>query len=302
MELKHIESFVVLAQELSFSKAAKKLHLSQSPLSRHIKLLEKELGKTLFQRSTQSVQLTKAGEVFLEEATMLLSQVKGAMDKLKAPIKTATKQLEIGFIRPAMLLFLPQLIKAFRQQYPHIQLNITEMNQAIAMQKGLLNRTLDVVFMHALLPLANIETHLIFYEPLKLVLPQKHPLADKQVISLPELQYESFIMFPRHVAPAMYDLFLFECAEKARFEPNILMEADPQIARIELVAHNLGITFASAGMEKMFGDEVVFKNVVSTNLVHFPMDLAWNPNNITPSLQAFISFTQSFTAAKEGTI
>ena len=173
------------------------------------------------------------------------------------------------------------------------------MNHVSIMHKRLMSKSLDVTFMHALLPVEGLQTHRIFYEPLKVVLPKNHPLVNRHAISLPELRDDNFIMFPRQIAPAMYDLFLFECADKAKFQPNIIMEADPQLTRIELVANNMGVTFASAGMEKMCGDGVIFKNIVSTDLIHFPMDLAWNPQNTASHLQAFIEFTKSFIITRE---
>ncbi|OJJ18449.1 hypothetical protein BKI52_22805 [marine bacterium AO1-C] len=284
----------MLANELSFSKAAEKLNISQSPLSRHIKSLEDELGQALFHRNTKSVTLTPAGETFLAEAHALLTQIKGAVDKLKSPINKVTQKLMVGFIRPAMLLFLPELLKVFRRDYPYIQVNISEINHSETIKRQLLEGQLDLAFTHTTLPDSHLRYHRIFNEQMRVVLPIDHPLANRQVLSLPELKNEAFILFPRKLSPAMYDLFVHECRDKAGFQPKISMEANPQLARIEMVIHGLGITFASASMEKMFEDKVVFKNIVSTNLVNFPMDMAWNPSNETPHLQAFINFIKSF--------
>ncbi|HAS41756.1 MAG TPA: hypothetical protein DCS93_14855 [Microscillaceae bacterium] len=294
MELKHIESFVALAQELSFSKAAKKLHISQSPLSRHIKSLEDELGQALFDRNTKSVTLTPAGEAFLIEANMLLNQIKGAVDKLKAPIGKITTKLTIGFIRSAMLLFLPQLLKAFHQQHPYIQVNISEINHYATVKKQLLNNQIDLAFTQATLPDERLRYHRIMSEQMKVVLPLTHPFANRQVLSLPALKDESFILFPRKYSPAMYDLFVHECWDKADFQPKIAMEATPQLARVEMVMHGQGITLASSSLEKMFEGQVVFKNIVSTQLVPLPIDMVWHPANVSPQLQALINLAKSF--------
>lgn len=294
MELKHIEYFLVLANELNFSQAAKKLHISQPPLSRHIKALEKEMGTLLFNRDTQSVKLTKEGELFYEEAKALFSQVKGALHKVKSIVKDTLVKLNIGFVRPAMLLFLPEVLKAFKQAYPHIQVNIIEVHDHDKMQQMLLNNQLDAAFSHTLQAHNNLAYHPVFNEELKIVLPLHHPLANRQVVSLGELRNEDFIFFPRKLSPALYDLFIRECFEQGNFQPNILIEASPQLARVELVAKGMGISLAAASLEQMFEGKVVFKNILSTQLVQYPIDLAWNTHFQNDGVQTFINFAKSY--------
>lgn len=295
MELKQIEYFLVLAKELNFSQAAKKLHISQPPLSRHIQALEKELGKSLFDRDTQSVSLTKEGKLFYEEAKALVSQVKNALHKVKVVTKDTPIQLYIGFERSAMLLFLPTLLQLFKQTHSHIQINIIEINDHQRVQQMLLNNQLDAAFSHTLASYHQLKHQRILNEQLKVVLPLHHPLANRQAVSLVELKDEGFIFFPRKVSPFLYDLFIRECLEQGNFQPDILMEASPQLARIELVAKGMGVSLAAASLEKMFGEQVVFKNVVSTQLAQLPLDLIWSNKSPNSSVNAFVDFTKAYT-------
>lgn len=294
MELKHIEYFLVLANELNFSQAAKKLHISQPPLSRHIKALEKEMGTLLFDRDTQSVKLTKEGELFYEEAKALFSQVKGALHKVKSIVKNMPAKLNIGFMRPAMLLFLPEVLKAFKQACPHVQVNIVEVHDHNQTQQMLLNNQLDAAFGHTLQTHNNLTYHPVFNEELKIVLPLHHPLANRQIISLGELRNEDFIFFPRKLSPTLYDLFIRECFEQGNFQPNILLEASPQLARVELVAKGMGISLAASSLEQMFEGKVVFKNILNTQLVQYPIDLAWNTHCQNDGVQTFINFAKNY--------
>ncbi|EAY28675.1 LysR family transcriptional regulator [Microscilla marina] len=301
MELKHVEYFFVLANELNFSQAAKKLHISQPPLSRHIKALEAELGTTLFYRNTQSVRLTKEGELFYEEAKALLSQVKGAVSKLKTIVKSAPTQVQIGFVRPAMLLFLPGLLKTFRQSHPHIQVNITEINYPETTKSMLLNNQLDAAFSHSASLCNDLVYHQVFSEQLKLVMLPNHPLANCQEISLGELKDEQFIFFPRKLSPTLYDLFISACFEQGNFHPNVWMEATPPLARVELVAQGMGVSLAAASLEQMFVGKVVFKNIVSTPWVQFPIDLVWNPHFQHQVIQVFVDFAKKYMANWQAT-
>lgn len=293
MELKHIRYFIVLAEELSFSKAADKLHMSQSPLSRHIKTLEKELNTQLFYRNTRRVQLTSAGKLFYKEAKTLLSEVDGLAHKLKSTNLSSTTTINLGFIRSSMLLFLPDLLHTFKQMYPGTQVNINEINDEELLKKHLLEGQVDIAFMHSSQKHPELQYHRVANEPIKVVLPLDHSLASAEAILLPELKDENFIFFPRAQAPLLYDALMYECKEKANFQPKVLLEANPQQVMVELVAHNLGVTFAVASMEKMFEDKVVFKNIVHSDLFTFSVDMVWPSQNIDATLQLFITFAKS---------
>lgn len=292
MELKHIKYFIVLAEELSFSKAADKLHMSQSPLSRHIKTLEEELNAQLFYRNTRQVQLTSAGKLFYKEAKTLLSEVDGLAHKLKSTSLPSTTAINLGFIRSAMLLFLPDLLHTFKQTYSDTQVNITEINDEEVLKKYLLEGQVDIAFMHSIQKHPDLQYHRVANEPIKVVLPLGHPLASGEAILLNELKAENFIFFPREQAPLLYDSLMYECKEKANFQPNVLLEANPQQVMVELVMRNLGVTFAAASMEKMFEGKVVFRNIANSDLFTFSVDMVWPSQNIDATLQSFITFAE----------
>ncbi|OJJ17601.1 hypothetical protein BKI52_27455 [marine bacterium AO1-C] len=300
MELKHIEYFLALAEELNFSRAAQRLHISQPPLSRHIKALEDELKTKLFYRDTHSVKLTKEGHLFYEKALTLSKQVQGVADKVKSAKKVSVTQLNISFVFPALMMFLPDLLASFRKTHPHIQVDMKELYDTAEVQRKIQKQTLDAAFLHNVLPQTKaISRYRVASEDVQLVIPIDHPLAKREQVLHQDLKDERIIFFSRELSPTLYDLFLYECYEAGRFRPNITMELTPAHARIAMVSQGLGVTFAPPSLEKMFRGKVLFKKIARTKPVVLPIDLAWSSNTTNKHLLEFIKFTQAYFATKQ---
>jgi len=300
MELKHIEYFLALAEELNFSRAAQRLHISQPPLSRHIKALEDELKTKLFYRDTHSVRLTKEGHLFYEKALTLFKQVQGVADKVKSANKASVTQLNISFVFPALMMFLPDLLASFRKSHPHIHVDMKELYDTAEIERKMQNNELDAAFLHNILPQTKgVSRHRVAAEDVQLVIPVDHPLANREQVSHKDLKDERIIFFSRELSPTLYDMFLYECYEAGRFHPNITMELTPAHARIAMVSQGLGVTFAPPSLEKMFRGKVLFKKIARTKPVVLPIDLAWNPRTTNKQLLEFVKFTQAYFASKQ---
>src|SRR5882724_12029450 len=128
MELRHLRYFVALADDLSVRRAARRLHVSQPPLSRQIRDLEDEIGTKLFNRSKQKLTLTPAGECFLQEARQILSQVQRAAQLATAASRGEAGKLSVGLLPPLGRLFLPSAIRAFRARFPVVDLTILDLS------------------------------------------------------------------------------------------------------------------------------------------------------------------------------
>ena len=127
MELRHLRYFVAAAEALNITQAAKRLHVSQPPLSRQIRDLENEIGTALFDRSHKKLELTPAGEHFLAEAKKILSHSQRAAKLAKAADTGKAGRLSIGFLSPLGGLFLPRIIRTFRQKFPLVDVDFLEM-------------------------------------------------------------------------------------------------------------------------------------------------------------------------------
>ena len=124
MELRHLRYFVTLAEELHFGRAAERLHIAQPPLSQQIRQLEIELGFDLFYRTKRTVQLTEAGQVFLEETQRILKQLEQAIQIGRQSSRGNSGQLVIGFVSSAAYNVLPEILRTFRRCVPGVTLEL----------------------------------------------------------------------------------------------------------------------------------------------------------------------------------
>lgn len=186
MELRHLRCFLAVAEELHFARAAEKLHIEQSPLSRAIKELEEDLGVVLFARTTRSTRLTRAGKLFLNHVPRVFAALQQARDSVKATANGFHGQLRIALsdgITPSRL---PALLALCRQEEPEVEIRLTEvpLSQQI---KGLHDDLYDVGFARADEVGDGIVAMPVWSDPLMVAVPARHPLLAHKRIPLEEL-------------------------------------------------------------------------------------------------------------------
>ena len=150
MELRHLKYFVAVAEELHFGRAAERLHIAQPPLSQQIMNLEEELGVKLFDRSRRTIQMTEAGAYFLKEAQHILSHVEEASETARRIYRGQAGRLVVGFVGSVVHTFLPEGLRAFRENFPEVELVLQELNTADQI-KSLHAKRIDVGFLCAIL-------------------------------------------------------------------------------------------------------------------------------------------------------
>jgi DNA-binding transcriptional LysR family regulator len=216
-ELRHLRYFVVVAEELNFSRAATRLHMAQPPLSVAIRQLEDELGTELFVRTSREVRLTDAGRALLDGARRTLSEADRAVATARRTGAGQLGQLRLAFSWSARFDTLPALGRAFRGEHPEIELLSQEMWNA-QMIPALLDRTIDVAISLCPELSSGIHSEPIRSEALVALVTEKHPVAGQRSIRLAELSDEPFLLFPRELAPRLHDV-LTETCRRAGFEP-----------------------------------------------------------------------------------
>ncbi|MBB4731239.1 LysR family transcriptional regulator [Xanthomonas arboricola] len=186
MELRHLRCFLAVAEELHFARAAERLHIEQSPLSRAIKELEEELGVVLFARTTRSTRLTRAGKLFLDHVPRVFAALQQARDSVKAAANGFHGQLRIALsdgITPSRL---PALLALCRQEEPEVEIRLTEVPLAQQI-KGLHDDLYDVGLARADDAGDGITTIPVWRDPLMVAVPARHPLLAHKCIPLEEL-------------------------------------------------------------------------------------------------------------------
>jgi DNA-binding transcriptional LysR family regulator len=255
MELRHLRYFVAVAEELSFTRAADRLHIGQPPLSQQVQALEEEIGAVLFDRSRRTIRLTEAGRVFLEDAQRVLALAADAAETARRIEKGEIGQLKIGFTKStAFTPIFPKIINTYRTQFPKVKLVLQEMS-TMRQVAALADYSLDLGFIRP--PETDIASHLLFTtlqeHPLSVVLPENHHLAKASRVSVEDLKNEEFVMFPRDEGTTLNPQIYRLCAE-AGFVPKIAMEAREAATITGLVAAGCGVSilpdlFSSMGIK-----------------------------------------------------
>lgn len=285
MEFRQLQSFVVLAEELHFGRAADRLDITQPALSKQILVLEKAVGVQLFFRTKRTVTLTHAGQTFLHQARQLLLQRDQAVLLTRRTGDGEIGQLSIGFTKTATQTVLPQLLRQFVQHYPEVDLDLREL--ATEAQVTALNQdNIDVAFLHPPIDQRGLQLQVILAERFVAVLPPQHPFVHLDAIPLEAFANEPLIVHPRKEGPILYDGFLQVC-QMAGFQPKVIKESITLQTRLCLVAAGLGITFVSDRLQSLVGTNVVCRPIQDCP-IQLEFGAAWRQNAANPVLQNFL--------------
>jgi DNA-binding transcriptional LysR family regulator len=317
MELRHLRYFVVVAEELSFRKAAKRLHVAEPPLGRQIRDLEEEIGTLLFDRSRNHVALTEAGKAFLAGTRKTLQAANQAVDaarKATRPVEIST--LRIGRFGLITASFLPQSLAIYKRTHPQIKIHLFGMDPKHQLD-ALVSGELDLAFVAAFdLQLKasfkkEIATKQILESPILVILPTSHPLVfasdssrgDKPVrVTL--LAGEKFLRFTASQNASYSTHLVRACRERGGFRPRFGAIGSDDADLINLVAEGEGIFFEPAFVfaevirrlhASSLGSRVVGR---STNLPAFKLVAAWSKRHPSPLAPEFLECVQSALVAE----
>ncbi|MCL6371526.1 LysR family transcriptional regulator [Pectobacterium atrosepticum] len=236
MEIRHLRCFLAVAEELHFARAAERLHIEQSPLSRTIKELEEDLGEHLFIRTSRSTRLTRAGKLFLEHMPRIFTALQQARDSVKAAANGFHGQLRIALsdgITPSRL---PALLALCRQEEPEVDIRLFQvpLSQQV---KGLQDDLYDVGFAQSDEVGKGIAAEAVWRDPLMVAVPARHPLLIHKRIPLDEvLRYPLVLCDPK------------ACEGHARQVERVLQRAEQEPLIAERVATcDLMMALVSAG-------------------------------------------------------
>lgn len=221
MEIRHLRYFQAVAEELSFSKAAHRLHVAQPALSRAIKELEEELGALLLARNRRSVSLTPAGGVLLRETGLLLQRVEEAARRVKRTAAGEEGELRLGYIGPPTQVFLGRVLGEFQRRHPRVSVTLEERTpervwEMVARGRLDLGITRPVLAHHAL----GLRTLLLRREPLCAVFPETHPFAALGAVQWRQLRDAPLIVLARREGVSLHDAVLAAC-RRARVTPRL---------------------------------------------------------------------------------
>jgi DNA-binding transcriptional LysR family regulator len=284
-ELRHLRYFVAVAEELNFSRAARRLRMAQPPLSVAIRQLEQELGAELFQRSSREVTLTEAGRSLLDGARRTLAEAERAMTDAQRAAAGEVGTLRLAFSWSARFETLPALGKAFRAERPDVAV-LTEQMWNARMPAALRRGSIDVAV--SLCPEIAGE---LSYEPIRregvvALLDSQHPLAGEDALPLEALEEETFVFFPRELAPRLHDT-LFGFCRRVGFEPKLRSESFHSGWDLRVLADLSVVAIGPAAVGRDL-PEGVSAVPLSNPVDRLETDLVWRADDSSPTVAAFL--------------
>jgi DNA-binding transcriptional LysR family regulator len=273
MELRHLRSFAVLADERHFGRAAERLHLAQPALSQQVKQLERELGVELFMRTTRRVEPTEAGLRFAEHARSVLADVDRAREDMAALAGGHAGRVSVGFVGTATYDVLPRVAREVRRSLPGVELDLRGELLSPQLVAGLADRTYDLALLRPGEP--GVDARVLRSERLVAVLPAHHPLAGRRRIGLARLRDETFVMHPSGHRSSMHARALDACAA-AGFEPASVVEVAETATLVVFVAAGLGVALVPEPVRSLGLEGVAY--VALTDAPTIDLALAARPD------------------------
>ncbi len=307
MELRHLRYFIAIAEAKTFTLAAARLGIQQPPLSQQIKLLEAEIGFSLFRRLPKGVELTVGGKVFFDEARNILASVERASQRAASAAHGKTGKLALGFTTSAIAHWLaPRLISGFREAYPDVEIEFQE-GSAAKMIQSVANGSLDVGTVRTPVLRPNgVSFKVLMKEPMLLALPARHPVARAALkgktkgaatLSLKLLKDESFILVRRPGAPGMYADLILAC-HRAGFVPKIAIEIENMLSNVALVAAGVGVSAVPESMRNIHSEDVAYFRPKEASQLVAPLTVAYRHDAPNPATGRFLDFADRIAKQK----
>jgi LysR family transcriptional regulator, benzoate and cis,cis-muconate-responsive activator of ben and cat genes len=290
MEFRQFRYFIAVAQELSFSRAAKRLHVSQPPLSRQVSSLEEELGVRLLNRNKHKVSLTDAGSLFLIHAQDVVEGIETAATMARKVARGEIGRLVLGYGGVAAYTHVPTMLRRFREEYPAVKISLDQM-PLVDQLDALRSRRIDIGFV--LMPCAEraVSTELMTRDTLVVAVPPDHSLARQAGVRTRQLASCDFVMFPRNKMVG-YQRYIVDLCRRAGFMPNIVKEAHPMESLVGLVASGFGIAIVPAMAKRIQSANITYVPILDKN-AYMDFGFAWNKDNLSPVLRQFMATARS---------
>ncbi len=296
MEFHQLRYFVVTAEERSITAAAKRLHLSQPALSRQIRALEEELGVALFDRIKQRIHLTEAGSFFLERARRMLCDAETSVQRLRERFGEAKRTIRLGFLTIFLDDIVAPAVRAMRKESPRTEVALFELSPKAQLDR-LRDGELDLALLGNLAEedRSRYTVRSLMRNPMAVVLPGDHRLADRRQVALKELAGERFVSLSDTIFPERRQ-FLRQICRSQGFDPAIVEESDSIALLLAAVSSGQGVALLPAHSGKLPHSGCVFVKM-STPVVHAEVMAVHRKGSDEGALAAFLGHLAS--AARE---
>jgi DNA-binding transcriptional LysR family regulator len=243
LDIRQLECFVAVAEELHFRRAGERLGLSQPALSERVSALEHELGARLLFRTTRQVSLTQAGSEFFQDAKRILTDIERSVSNVVHTAESDLHHVRVSGVDEAMSILLPKVLLAFRQTDPAAHVQILETSSSGQHSKELIAHRTDVAFVRTAQEDEFITSELLHRQPIVVVLASTNPLSSSASLSASDIANQPIIGYPKHARPILHEA-LWSAFRKIDAQPNIVCEVIDKSTLLQFVAHGIGIAIA----------------------------------------------------------
>ncbi|WP_433352231.1 LysR family transcriptional regulator [Micromonospora saelicesensis] len=292
-ELRQLRYFLVLAEELSFTRAAARLMIAQQSLSQQITALERAVGAKLFDRDSRGTTLTDIGALFVPEARAVIDRAEQAVAVVERALRGEVGTLRLAFLTTVANHLLPPVVRAVRQRLPDLHL-ATESTSIAPLVQGVLDGRFDVAFTRTPL-VSGLESRRLATEPVCAVLPEGHPLAGRDELTLADLANEPWVMTPRSSWEPWHRAYEDQFRE-AGFVPTVVQEEAGVQSLLGLVAAGLGVTRLACSAASLRRTGVVFVPLAGA---YAYTEMVWLAGNTAPALHRFLDVVTELAATTD---
>lgn len=286
VELRHLRYFIAVAEELSFTNAAQRLHIAQPPLSTQIQQLERELGVQLFDRSRRAIRLTPAGEALLVEARRLVVGVDQTLLGVQRIGRGEVGRLTLGFVPSASNTTLPAVLRAYRRSHPDVEIYLREMPPD-DLVRAVHARGVDLGLLYLPFEDPALEVRVVTREPLIAALPDDHPLARRR-LRVADLAQEPFILPAQHRMPGLLAQVNNAC-RAAGFAPRAVQKDIWLVQTIlALVASGIGVALVPSSVEILHRTGVAYRPLRDADST-VELGAIWRRDEVAPVLHTFLT-------------
>lgn len=257
MDIRQLECFVAVAEELHFRKAGERLGLSQSALSERISALEQELGARLFFRTTRQVSLTQTGAEFVQDAKKILSDIEKSVSNVRHSAESNLRHIRISGVDEAISMLLPKVLLRFRETDPSVHVQILEISSSEQHSQELISHRTDIAFLRTPQEEDFIASELLYRQPVVVALAESNILSASTTLSASDIAEQPIVGYPKHARPVLHDV-LWSAFRHIGAQPNIVCEVIDKSTLLQFVAHGLGLALAPAWVQNIAPPGVTF--------------------------------------------
>lgn len=282
MDLTDLRTFLMVAEERHFGRAAERLGISLAQVSQRVRRLEDYLEARLLTRTTRTVTVTTIGQELISEGTELIMHVDRVDQKLRRLGLGQDGALRLGAIGSVSYTLLPRLAQIIEQALPNVQLKITAGMFTPAQEQALREHVIDLGLLRLPLRIPGLAYRIVDRDPLVLALAAEHPLAKLAQVRVADLCGEAFVTYPDSSRSVVREAVFTHCA-RAGFVPYSLVEVSDTAALIGLVAAGIGVALVPRSAQNLVTAGVKFTDLGLTDNIEIA--LAWRRTNTSAVLK-----------------